>query len=279
MSSTRTAALSPVRPRRTRRSTRPIRRPLTLAAVLLASFVGYTLLVVHWSPFIRLDFALNRNFHVHSFWPVLHVVDRVGQRAVCLPILAGVVAVTAWRHRTWRPALLGLAGIFVVNLLVLIAKLAMSRGQPLTGESFFSDGDMYPSGHTANILVVYGLCYHLITHYGRVGDQVRKVLAATVVVLSVVMLTTSLLLRWHWFSDLVAGFMIGGAVLALAVGIDAAVPFRSPKLVVLPSRPSTSRLAAPLAARPTSAAAAGRVSVPRKLPDSPARVADRRSRR
>jgi len=278
MSDSRTAA--PPRARRTRRETRPIRGPLALSAVLMAAFVVYTVLVVEWSPFIRLDFFLNRNFHVHWLWPTLHIADRIGQRAVCLPILGSAIAVTAWRHRSWRPALLGVAGIFVVNLLVLIAKLALSRGHPLQGESFFSDGDMYPSGHTANILVVYGLCFHLVTHYGHVSARVRKLLAGAVVLLSAVMLATSLLLRWHWFSDLVGGFIVGGAVLALTIGIDAAVPFRSPKMVVIPPRP-----VAPVevTARPSSdetpAAVPGRVSLRRRLPDSSAGVAGRRSRR
>lgn len=257
-----------VRQRRTRRATRPIHGPLTIAVVLLSSFVVYTILVVHWSPLIRLDDYLNRNYHVHSMWALLHIADRIGQRAVCLPILCTVMAVTGWRHRSWRPVLLGVTGVFVVNLLVLIAKLAMSRGQPLQGGSFFSDGDMYPSGHTANILVVYGLCYHLITHYSQVAPGVKRLLGAAVVGLSAVMLTTSLLLRWHWFSDLVGGFMIGGAVLALTIGIDAAVPFRSPKMVVLPARPQ---------AEPASAG--GRVIPRHRLPDSPAGVADRRSSR
>src|SRR6478752_4843669 len=153
---------------RPRRYTRPLRPSLMLSAGLAVAFILYTWLVVNWGPFIRIDNALDRNFHVQSLWPVLSKVDRIGQRAVCLPILAVVVVVTSWRHRSWRPAMLAGIAVFSVNLLVLIAKLAMSRGRPLSGHGFFAGGDMYPSGHTANILVVYGLCYHLITHYGRV---------------------------------------------------------------------------------------------------------------
>lgn len=220
--------------------TRHARMPLGsfgLSAVLAATFAGYTWLIVNWEPFIRLDHYLNRNYHVQSLWTVLHVVDRIGQRAVCLPILGTVIALTAWRQRSWRPVLLGAVGIFVVNLVVLVAKLAMARGRPLAGGSFFSDGDMYPSGHTANILLVYGLCYYLIAHYSRVSPRVRRALTVTLVVLSVVMLATSMLLRWHWFSDLVGGFLLGGAVLALTVAIDAALSSRAPKLESIPARP------------------------------------------
>jgi undecaprenyl-diphosphatase len=214
-----------------------VRGSLTVSAALLVAFMVYTWLAIEWSPFVSLDHFLNRNFEVRAWWPELHILDRIGQRVVCLPILGVVMAVTAWRHRSWRPITLGVVGVFVINLIVLIFKLALARGRPLSGESWFSDGDLYPSGHTANILVVYGLCYHLITHYGQVSARVRRLLVGAVCTLSVVMMCTSLLLRWHWFSDLIGGFMLGGSVLVLLVGIDAAIPFRSPKLVVIPARP------------------------------------------
>lgn len=235
MLDTTTGAATPIRTRRLRRYTRPLRGSLTVSAVLFATFIVYTWLVVNWGPFIRLDHFLDRNYHVRSLFPVLTKVDRIGQRAVCLPILAVVVVVTGWRHRSWRPAMLAGIAVFSVNLLVLIAKVAMTRGRPVSGRGFFSGGDMYPSGHTANILLVYGLCFHLIAHYGDISARAKRVLLWAVCVFSVVMFSTSLTLRWHWFSDLIGGFMIGGAVLALTVGIDAAMPFRSHRLVVLPA--------------------------------------------
>jgi len=228
-----------------------LRGALTLAAVLAAIFVAYTWLVIHWGPFIHLDDLLNRNYHVKNLFFILGRLDRIGQRAVCLPILAVVVAVTAWRHRSWRPALLAAIAVFSVNLLVLIAKLAMSRGHPISGRGFFTWGDMYPSGHTANTIVVYGLCFHLISHYGQVSARTKRILLGVVCALCVVMTTTSLTLQWHWFSDLVGGFLVGGTVLALTVGIDAALPFRSHRLVVLPvSEPVAEPAASPASPRP-----------------------------
>jgi membrane-associated phospholipid phosphatase len=250
-------AQTTARPRRLRRYTRPLRRSLAVSAILAVSFVVYTVLVVNWGPLIRLDRWLDRDYHVQPLYPVLTKVDRIGQRAVCLPILAVVVVVTGWRHRTWRTAMLAAIAVFTLNLLVLVAKVAMARGRPISDRGFFSGGDMYPSGHTANIIVVYGLCFHLVAHYGDIAAHTKRMLLWTVCVFSVVMFATSLTLRWHWFSDLVGGFMVGGAVLALTVAIDAAIPFRSRRLVVLPSK----------------------AGVRRTRSDSPAAAADRRSHR
>ncbi len=269
--------------------------------MLAGTFVVYTWLVINWGPFIRLDHFLDRNYHVQSLWPVLTRVDRIGQRAVCLPILAIVVAVTGWRHRSWRPAMLAAIAVFSVNLLVLIGKVAMARGRPISDRGFFSTGDMYPSGHTANILLVYGLCFHLIAHYGDISARTKRLLLWAVCAFSVIMFVTSLTLRWHWFSDLIGGFLIGGAVLALTVGIDAALPFRSHRLVVVPAAaqpeppqgsdetPDPSPSPVPADAEPAQppepapaqepVAARGSVSVRRTPFGSRATAADRRSRR
>jgi membrane-associated phospholipid phosphatase len=192
-----------------------------VSTVLAAAFVVYTWLVVTWGPFIRLDHLLDRDYHVQSLYPVLTRVDRIGQRAVCLPVLALVVLAIGCRRRIWRPALLAAIAVFLVNLLVLIAKLAMTRGRPVAGRGFFTGGNMYPSGHTANIVLVYGLCCYLITHYGDISAGPRRILRWAVCAFGAVMFVTSLTLRWHWFSDLIGGFLLGGAVLACTVGIDA----------------------------------------------------------
>ena len=119
MSDTTTTMPGPRQTWRVSRETRLVRANLTVAAALLVGFAVYTWLVVDWSPFIRLDADLNRNFHVHSLWPELHFLDRVGQRvlileegyhAIRLPGVAAVVRSLAKRGRG-----LGLSVVTVVH--------------------------------------------------------------------------------------------------------------------------------------------------------------------
>jgi hypothetical protein len=78
----------------------------------------------------------------------------------------------------------------------------------------------YPSGHTANIVLVYGLSVYLLGRYFGVSRRVYGAMWAAVALLSVMMVVVSMSLNWHWFADLVAGLIIGGLVLEVTVAAD-----------------------------------------------------------
>lgn len=210
------------------RATRSAVPGLLLALSLAAAFAALTWFVAGPANGSRIDRLLNRNHDITEYAPVLHVLDRIGQRAVGLPILGVIAAWLAWRHRSARPVLISVCAVLAVNLLVLILKLWLGRGAPLEHRpAFFIDGQMYPSGHTSNIVAVYGTAAYLVARYGGVGKVVRRAVFSLVTLLAVVMTVTSLLLRWHWFTDLIAGFLVGGVVLATTTAFDRATPFES----------------------------------------------------
>jgi len=193
---------------------------LALAGFLFLVFVGFTLLAM--GPLVSIDAYFDLRRPPPAWVPVLHVMDRIGQRAACLPVLTLAVLACCHRVRTWRPAWLAVGAVLAVNLVVGILKLSLGRGQPeAANPSFFVGGMAYPSGHTANIVLVYGLAAYLLGHYRQVGRALRGVMAGLVVVLSATMVLTSLTLTWHWFADLVAGLLIGATVLELAIAADA----------------------------------------------------------
>ncbi len=201
---------------------------LILAVALAVAFVAWTWFIAGPLKGARIDQTLNHNYEIRSYVDVLHVMDRIGQRAVALPILGVVAGVVGWRHRSTRPVLISVIAVIAVNLCVLILKLWLGRGAPLDHKPrFFIDGQAYPSGHSSNIVAVYGTAAYLIWRYTAANRRVRVAMVMIVSVLAVVMTTTSVLLRWHWFGDLVAGFLVGGVVLAATVAIDGAVPFHS----------------------------------------------------
>lgn len=201
---------------------------LIVALALAVTFVAWTWFIAGPLKGARIDQTLNHNYEIRSYVDVLHVMDRIGQRAVALPVLGVVAGVVGWRHRSTRPVLIAVIAVIAVNLCVLILKLWLGRGAPLDHRPrFFIDGQAYPSGHSSNIVAVYGTAAYLIWRYTAANRRVRVAMVLVVSVLALVMTATSVLLRWHWFGDLVAGFLVGGVVLAATVAIDGAVPFYS----------------------------------------------------
>jgi membrane-associated phospholipid phosphatase len=153
------------------------------------------------------------------------MLDRIGQRAVCLPILAVATFVSCRYRESWRPVWVVAFSVFSLNLLVLVLKVLLGRGQPEAADpSFFVGGMAYPSGHTSNIVLVYGLVAYLLSRYRNVSLTLVRVLWAAVALLSLTMVITSLTLNWHWFADLIAGLLVGGVVLQLTAAVDTAVP-------------------------------------------------------
>jgi undecaprenyl-diphosphatase len=194
-----------------------------LAGFLSLVFVAFTLLAM--GPFVRYDAYFNLAPPPPQWVPVLHVLDRVGQRAVALPLL-GVVLYFAYRRtRSWRPVVLSAVSVFVLNLVVLILKVGLGRASPETADpSFFAGGMAYPSGHSSNIVLYYGLATYVLSRYLGVSRRTQAAMWGAVVFLAVTMVTTSLTLNWHWFADLVAGLIIGGIVLELTATVDRMVP-------------------------------------------------------
>jgi hypothetical protein len=194
-----------------------------LAGFLSLVFVAFTLLAM--GPFVRYDAYFNLAPPPPEWVPFLHVLDRVGQRAIALPILGLAVYWVYRQTRSWRPVLVAGVSVFMLNLVVLILKVGLGRASPSTADpSFFTGGMAYPSGHAANIVLVYGLATYLLARYTRPARRTQALMWGTVGLLAVTMVVTSLTLNWHWFADLVAGLIVGGIVLELTVTFDRLVP-------------------------------------------------------
>ena len=174
---------------------------LALSGFLTLVFVAFTLLAM--GPLVRYDAYFNLAGPPPEWVPFLQVLDRIGQRAVALPILAVAVLWVYRRSPSWRPVALAAFSVFLLNLVVLTLKVGLGRAAPDTADpSFFAGGMAYPSGHSANIVLVYGLAVYLLGRYLRVSRRTYAVGWILVVGLSLLMVAVSMTLNWHWFADL-----------------------------------------------------------------------------
>ncbi|MBB5937438.1 phosphatase PAP2 family protein [Streptomyces zagrosensis] len=181
-------------------------------AVYVATVVG--VLTTSW--LVKLDWQVML-FRPYKQWPEFHtfldyfvVLGQRGPTAVAVTVWLGWCC---WAQRTPRPLLLLGTSLLLLNATVGAAKLGMGRLGPhyatmVGSNEMWGDGDIFPSGHTANAVVTWGVLAYLAT-----TPQARRIasLIAAVVTLGVGM--TTVYLGTHWVSDVLLGWAAGLLIL------------------------------------------------------------------
>jgi membrane-associated phospholipid phosphatase len=153
-------------------------------------------------------------------------IDDLGLRWVTATILLITATLISRRFKSWRPLNLSVLSLIFLNLFVGAAKIGFGRCK--AKEDFdvcmFTDGMAYPSGHVSNALVTWGLFAYIIFRYTHRAPFEGLKLYWLVAVLTIAVATVSLLRNTHWFTDLIGGMFLGGAILVLVVAIDRFIP-------------------------------------------------------
>lgn len=138
---------------------------------------------------------------------------------VGMPILALIaIAVLTLRRRSWTPAILVVAAGVGSLAMTIAGKDIIDRHRPPLSDAIppFEYSPSFPSGHTLNATVVVGIvAYLILLRRKTVAARVLTVVVAVVVPILVGM--TRILLGAHWFTDVLAGWLLGAAWLALVV--------------------------------------------------------------
>jgi membrane-associated phospholipid phosphatase len=205
-----------------------MRRALKWSAALFTGFLVVTYQAVNYGPITEIDrffFELDHKEFTGLTDFIIRRLDDLGLRGFSGIALLIVAIYISRRFKTWRPINLGLLAFFSLNIFVGGFKYALGRTKPREGLDLFGAGGMsYPSGHASNAIFIWGIIAYLIYRYAHV-DRYRGRLASTAVgVLALTVCTVSLIRNTHWFSDLVAGLLLGGALLVLVIAIDRYFP-------------------------------------------------------
>lgn len=193
------------------RSLRVTRRGMAFS-VLSVLFLLLTLGVALKTPLLRLDTDVV-DLHLRERWPGafgwINTYVMLGQRAPSTLLALPWFLWRAWRSRSWRPLVtLGVA-LVLLNLGVGFVKVATGRLGPLRTDlatAVFRGGDIYPSGHVSNAVVLYGTIALLAVGHRRLV-QTMAIFVSLTVGLSTIYLDT------HWLTDVIGGWLAGGIVL------------------------------------------------------------------
>ncbi|MBQ0987598.1 phosphatase PAP2 family protein [Streptomyces sp. F63] len=178
------------------------------AAVVLAVFVSDRLILLDWQVML---------FRPYKQWPELHAaLDYfvvLGQRGPTAVLVAAWLGWRSWRQRTLRPLLALGAALLLLNSTVGAVKYGLGRLGPhyattVGADEMFAGGDIFPSGHTANAVVTWGILAYLAT-----TPRARRVLSVVAAGFALGVGATTVYLGTHWVSDVLLGWIAGLLVL------------------------------------------------------------------
>ena len=111
------------------------------------------------------------------------------------------------------------AAVYSLTVIVPLLKLAVDRPrpeEPFVVPLWASSSASFPSGHSALAMLLWGLVFYLAPH---LVDGRRRVFALRAVSIAIVALTgmSRVYLGVHWPSDVIGGYLVGGAVLGAIV--------------------------------------------------------------
>lgn len=165
---------------------------------------------------VTLDWKLML-FRPYEQWPEPHAfLDYfvvLGQRGPTAVMVAAWLGWRSWRQHTLRPLLVLGAALLLLNVTVGAVKLGLGRLGPhyateIGSAELFAGGDIFPSGHTANAVVTWGILAYLAT-----TPRARRYLSALSAVVSLGVGLTTVYIGTHWLSDVLLGWAAGLLIL------------------------------------------------------------------
>lgn len=167
-------------------------------------------------PGLVLDHSVQRWVQSQGDAPWLPLVRAFTQlgHPVGMAVLGVCVCLFLLYRRAWLLAGAWVLGVAGVGLWVRILKLALGRDRPEVRWAL-EQGYSFPSGHSAGTLVCYGLLAWIGLVLLRPAHPRRWMALAAVVVVGVG--ASRVLLGVHYVSDVLAGWLLGLAWMALVV--------------------------------------------------------------
>ena len=206
-------------------------RAFRWSAILFTGFLLVTHQVIIDGPLIKIDrwmHDLDRPEFDGIDGFIIRRLDDLGLRSVTATALLITAFYIARRFKTWRPLNLAILSLICLNLVVGFFKFWLGRTKPKIGIDLLHFGGMsYPSGHASNALLTWGVLAYLIYRYAHVDRYRGRLASAGVATISLTVCIVSLIRDTHWFSDLLGGLFIGGALLVLVIAIDRYWPSNS----------------------------------------------------
>jgi undecaprenyl-diphosphatase len=148
---------------------------------------------------------------------IMGIISFLAGYTVITVVSIGAVLVWGLREGQWGRVQVLLAGAIGVGLISQTAKYVVGRPRPPAADLLTVDGAAFPSGHSMQVVVIWGLVLLLVLGLEARGAK-RLLAILVVVVVSVAVGVSRVYLGAHWPTDVAGGWILGAGYLA-AIGI------------------------------------------------------------
>ncbi|MDQ1668957.1 MAG: hypothetical protein QOE40_1018 [Actinomycetota bacterium] len=204
-------------------------RALVAAVALVLVAVPFALLLFlvqdKWRPLARADSGARDDLHSYAvghgqFVTAMNTLSTLGSAPVYIAVFAVVVGWLLWR-RLPRLALFVVVTVAGSSLLNQVVKVAVDRSRPVLPDPVaHANGMSFPSGHAQSAVVAYSVLLLVFLPVLRGTWRPTAVAVAVLMVLGIGF--SRVALGVHYVSDVLAGYVLGGAwVLAMAAAFNA----------------------------------------------------------
>ncbi|MCW3007681.1 MAG: putative rane protein [Solirubrobacterales bacterium] len=195
-----------------------------LALALVAVPFGLLLFLVQdkWSPLLSVDQGARDDLHAYAidhtaFVDAMRRLSTIGSAPVYLVLFGGIAAWLAWRRRT-RLAIFVVVTMVGNSLLNGLVKLAVERARPVLPDPVaHANGLSFPSGHAESAIVAYGVL--LVVFLPALRGAWRALAIGLGAALVAAIGFSRVALGVHFVSDVLAGYALGAAWLAVMITI------------------------------------------------------------
>lgn len=145
---------------------------------------------------------------------ILEAISHLASKPIVIALLVLFVIVLVFKKN--------IIGLITVTFAVVIGnysykyiKSLIERERPSV-EGVVAEGFSFPSGHVTMAVILYGLMVYFLFQYVK-SSIVKKVSLFTTLILIVVIGLSRLVTQEHYFTDVLGGYCLGGAILIAAM--------------------------------------------------------------
>jgi len=193
-----------------------------LAALGLFGLLGMAV-YLHYPPFpvdLNVAHAIQSLPWPPGFYYLMRAESWPGDEMVWAATLVLAVFVGLLAFRKWRPAVTLLLAVCLGQMLMFSVKEVVARPRPPEENRKVYlepwDTHSFPSGHTTHYVVFFGFLFFLALGMLR-PRMLRWALLGLLGTMVVLVGLARVYLGAHWPTDVLGGYLLGGAVLGIAV--------------------------------------------------------------